>query len=266
MPVKSPGSAASGSDPAVAAAVQLLHRRRGWIWATLISVVAWLVVAGLMGALAPNGGGAGVAVGSVFVLLLTAAAIVGLVASVVDTVRLHRLDPDVRLRARPHTVHYPATAHAYRYPPRHRFTWIFSWIMLLVLLGLGVASLPAMVDGIAYLAGAENSSVFLPLSYAQDCGRGGCNTVTDGIMSTGASVTWPNQVPLDQAFPVREPLWSWGFGGQLIDGDGTAIADIFLGLLFGGFSVLILVLLVKLARHYLRYRQQGRQADWLTTH
>jgi hypothetical protein len=225
--------------------------------------VAWLVVAGLMGALAPNGGGAGVAVGTIFVLLLTVVAVVGLVASVVDTVRLHRLDPGLRQRARQRTAHYPATAHAYSYPPRHRFTWIFSWVMLLILLGIGVASLPSLVDGVAYLAGAENSSVFLPLSYSQDCGRSGCNTVTDGVMGSGANATWPSQVPLGQAFPVREPLWNWGFGSQLIDGDGTAIAFIFLGVLFVGFSVLVLVHLVKLMRRYLRHRQQSRSADWL---
>jgi uncharacterized protein involved in exopolysaccharide biosynthesis len=52
--VKSADSAAE-SDPAVAAAVRLLHRRRGWIWATAISVAAFLVACGLLGARAPDG-------------------------------------------------------------------------------------------------------------------------------------------------------------------------------------------------------------------
>ena len=105
--------------------MRLLHRRRGWTWAAVISVVAWLTAAGLLGSLAPDGGsGAGVAVGSIFVLLLTVAAIVALVASVTDTVRLRRRDPGVRQRAAGLTAHHPARAHAYSYPPRHRFTWV----------------------------------------------------------------------------------------------------------------------------------------------
>jgi hypothetical protein len=263
--VKSSDSAgAAGRE--VAAAVRLLHRRRGWVWATVLSFVAWLAAAGLLGALYPDGTGAGVTVGAILVLLLTAVVIVGLVASVVDTVRLHRLDAGVRRRAMPHTAHYPVRAHAYSYPPRHRFTWIFSWIMMLILLGIGVASLPGLVDGVAYLAGAESSSVFLPLSYSQDCGRSGCTTVTEGVLASGPSVTWPNQVPLDLPFQVREPLWNWGFGGQLIDGDGTAVTFIILGVLFVSFSALVLVHLVKLVRRWLRHRQQVRQlagSDWL---
>ena len=123
------------SDPAVAAAVRLLHRRRGWIWATAISVVAFLVACGLLGARAPDASGAGVAVASVFILLLAATAVVGLVASIVDTVRV--------------------------YPPRHRWTWVFSWLVMAILLGLGVVALPALVNGVAYLAGAERFAVLI---------------------------------------------------------------------------------------------------------
>jgi hypothetical protein len=107
------------------------------------------------------------------------------------------------------------------------------------------------------VAGAESSSTFLPTSYGQDCGRGGCNTVTNGVLASGASVTWPDQVPLGLSFPVREPTWDWGFGTQLIDGDGTAIVFIIVGLLFDGFSVFVLAHLGKLARRWLRHRQQG---------
>jgi hypothetical protein len=55
------------------------------------------------------------------------------------------------------TRHYPARAHASSYPPRHRFTRVFGWVMMLILLGIGVAALPGLVDGVAYLAGAESS-------------------------------------------------------------------------------------------------------------
>ena len=252
------------SDPEVAATVRLLHRRRGWAWTTVISVVAWLTACGLLGSLAPNASGAGLAVAAVFILLLTVVGIVALVASVVDTVRLRRRDVDVRRRAAGRTAHYPVRAHAYSYPPRHRFTWVFSWVMMLILLGIGVASVPGLVDGVAYLAGAESSSAFLPLSYGQDCGRSGCSTVTYGVLANGASVTWPDQVPLGQPFAVREPLWDWGFGAQMIDGDGAAIGTIVAGVLFTIAGVLILVHLFKLARRWLRHRQLGRPMAGVT--
>jgi hypothetical protein len=56
------------SDPEVAATVRLLHRRRGWAWTTVISVVAWLTACGLLGSLAPNASGAGLAVAAIFIL------------------------------------------------------------------------------------------------------------------------------------------------------------------------------------------------------
>jgi hypothetical protein len=262
--VGSPEPAVADSDPEVAATVRLLHRRRGWVWTTVISVVAWVTACGLLGSLAPNASGAGLAVAAIFILLLTAVAVVALVASVIDTVRLRRRDAGVRVQARHRTAHYPVRAHAYSYPPRHRFTWVFSWVMMAILLCIGVASLPGLVDGVAYLAGAESSSTFLPLSYGQVCGRGGCSTVTYGALANGASVTWPDQVPLDQPFAVREPLWNWGFGAQMIDGDGTAIGTIVAGLLFNLFAVFILVHLFKLARRWLRHRQLGRQMAGVT--
>ena len=252
-------AAPADADPEVAAAVRLLHRRRGWIWATVISVVAWLTAAGLLGALAPGGSGAGVAVGSVFILLLTVVALVGLIASVVDTVRLHRLDPGLQARARPRTAHHPVQAHAYRYPPRHRFSWVFGWIMMAVVFGLAIPALPGLVNGVAYLAGAESTTTFLPLSYSQDCGRGGCHTVTDGILANGASATWPDQASLGTAFPVREPLWNWGFGSGLIDGDGSAVGSVIAGVIFDGFALLVLYSLVKLVRQWLRHRRENRQ-------
>ena len=255
--MKSPGSAATDADPEVAAVVRLLHRRRGWIWATVISVVAWLTACGLLGGLAPNASGAGLAVSSIFILLLTAVAVVALVASVVDTVRLHRGDAAVRRQAMRRTAHHPVRAHAYSYPPRHRFSWVYAWVMMLILLGIGVVSLPGVVDGVAYIAGAESSSTFLPLSYGQDCGRGGCSTVTYGVLANGTSVTWPDQVPIGQAFPVRTPLWNWGFGSQLIDGGGSATGLIVAGVLLDGFSVIVLVHVVKLAPRWRRHHRSG---------
>jgi hypothetical protein len=264
--VKAPDSSATDPDPVVAAAVRLLHRRRGWIWATVISAVAWVVAVGLLGSLAPNGTGPGAVVGVIFVLLLTAAFIVGLVASIVDTALLRRRYAGVRRQAGARTAHYPARAHASSYPPRHRFTLVYAWFVMAILLGIGVASLPGMIDGVAYLAGAERSTTFTPTSYGQDCGRSGCHTVTNGTLSDGTSVTWNNEVPLGEPFSVREPLWDWGFGAALMDGDPAAVVYVILGLLFDGFSVLVLVHLVKLGRNWLRHRQHGRPpvtSGWL---
>lgn len=265
--MKSTDSAPVEADPEVAVAVRLLHRRRGWLWTAVVSVVAWLVACGLLGSLAPDGAGAGVAVAVVFILLLTAAAVVALLAAVIDTIRLHELDKGVRTRAAARTVHHPVRAHAYRYPPRHRGTWVFTWLMLLIILGLGAAALPALVDGIAYVTGAENTAVFYPTAYGQVCGRGGCSNVTNGFLGSGTqatAATWPVVVPLGVPITVRRPLWDWGFGSQLIDGDGAAAGSIVAGVLFDGGSALVLFAGYKVGRQWLR-RRRGTTAVGLVT-
>lgn len=240
--------------------MRLLHRRRGWAWTAVVAVVALVVATGLLGSLAPNAtGGAGLAVASVFILLLAVLAVVAVVAYIVDTVRLHRLDRGVRARAKARTFHHPVHAHAYRHPPRHRWTRVFSWLMMVILLGMGVVTLPALVDGVAYLGGAEHTATFLPTSYGQSCGRGGCTTVTDGYLGTGgggAAATWPDKVPLGVPFTVREPVWDWGFGAVLIDGDGSAVAYIVVGVLMDGFCGFILFAFYKVVRQWVRRRRQ----------
>jgi hypothetical protein len=261
--------------PEVAATVRLLHRRRGWIWTAVGSAVAWLVTLGLLGSLDPNASGAAVAVPAIFVLLLTAVFVVALVASIVETVRLHRFSPDVRSQAGGRVAHHPVRAYAHRYPPRHRFTWVFAWVFMVILVGIGVAVLPGFVDGVAYLSGAESNATFVPVSYGQQCSRSGCSTVTNGYLESasaafsgsvggapggsvggGTSVTWPGQVPLGQPFTVRAPLMNWGFGSTLIDGDGTAIGYIFAGVLLDGAAALVAFAAYKLLRNWLRQRRQ----------
>jgi len=58
-------------------------------------------------------------------------------------------------------------------------------------------------------------------------------------------------------FTVRQPLWNWGFGTQLVNGDGSAITYIILGVLFDGFAVLILFALYHAVRQWRRHRQQA---------
>jgi hypothetical protein len=73
--------------------------------------------------------------------------------------------------------------------------------------------------------------------------------VTEGYLSkSGADVTWGTQVPLGQPFSVRDPLWAWGSGRKLIDGDGSAIGTIIAGLFFDGVALLLLYVLVVLVR------------------
>lgn len=236
---------------------------------TLIGgVVAWLMAAGLLGSLTDNGsGGAAATVATIFVLLLTAVVVIALVAAIVDTVKLHRRDPAVRSRAVALTTHHPVRSHAYRYPPKHRFSWVFGWIMMLILLGLGVAALPGLVNGIAYLAGGESGVTFVPVSAGQDCGRYGCSPITNGYLQTPGHppVTWPDAVPLGVPFQVRQPLMKWGFGSQLIENKPGAVGSIVAGLFFDGVSVLVLFFGYRLGRNWRRHRQaaSGGRADGL---
>lgn len=103
-----------------------------------------------------------------------------------------------------------------------------------------VLVLPLLVNSIAFLAGAEGSDTFNPVSHGQQCHEGSCETVTHGYLSgSGDQVTWPRDVPLGLSFPVRVPVWGWGLGHDPIPGTGTAIGFLFLGL--GGCGLLLLV-------------------------
>jgi hypothetical protein len=253
-------SAGAEHGPSVATATRLLHRRRGWATAATGGFIGFIVLAGVLGSIPDKG--AGTAVLSVFVLLLAALVVVSVIAVIVDTVKLRGHTPEVRRHALRQTPHYPVRTHAYRYPPRHKVSWVFTWIILLFLLGFGVATLPGLVDGVAYVAGAESTATFMPTSYGQVCGRGGCSTVTNGVLETGgggASAQWPRQVPLGQPFKVHQPLWNFGFGNMLIDGPGTAAGLITAGVLMDTFSVFIVLFAVKAVRRWLNHRRESRQ-------
>ena len=190
----------------------------------------------------------------VFVLL--ALVLAGLVVVIADTSRIHRADAAVRVSAKGSVSHYPLYAHAHRYPPRHRGSWVFAIVMLVAMTGITVFLLPAEVNSWAYVVGAENQDTFNPVSYSQACvagvGRGGgCHTVTEGSLSkSGTDVTWGSQVPLGQPFSVRDPLWAWGSGRTLTNGDsdGSAIPTIVAGLFFDGVTLLLLYVLLVVVR------------------
>ena len=184
--------------------------------------------------------------------MLLALVLAGLVVVIVDTSRIHRADAAVRVSAKGSVSHYPLYAHAHRYPPRHRGSWVFVIVMLVAMTGIAVVLLPADVNSWAYVVGAENQDTFNPVSYGPACitvPRRGCHTVTEGSLSrSGADVTWGTQVPLGQPFSVRDPLWNWGTGRNLISGDGSATGTIVAGLFFDGVALLLLYILVVIVR------------------
>ena len=177
----------------------------------------------------------------------------------VDTALLRRRPAAVRAQAVPLAAHHPGRPHAHHYPPRHRVTWAFRWVGMLLILVVAVVSVPGVVDGVAYLAGAGNTVTFDPVSHQTNCDQYSCQTSTDGILETGGTgvqAAWPHVVPLGRPFQVREPVWRWGLGGALIDSDGIAVGAILISLLIEGAAVLVVIRLVRLARNWRRHRRQ----------
>ena len=259
-PTSKPGPLAA--DPDVAATVRLLHRRQGWSRAAVTSLIAFLLAYGA-GADAQSQGTPAPSWFLDMTIALGALTAASIIAAVVDTVLLRRRPPAVRAQAAPIAARHPSRPHAHHYPPRHLVTWALRWVGMLLILVVAVVSVPAVVDGAAYLAGAGRTVTFDPVSYQTNCDRYSCETVTDGILETGdagVSASWQNVVPLGRPFQVRVPVWRWGLGLALIDSDGTAVIAVAVSLLIEGAAVLVLVKLVKLARSFRRRHRQQRTA------
>ena len=249
---QAPAQRATSESSDVAKLVRLHHRRRGWAWVAIGSVIGLVVYVGIDVNLFDNLTGAAEILSVIPVFVLLALVLAGLVVVVVDTSRMHRADAAVRVRAKGSVSHYPLYAHAHRYPPRHRGSWVFAIVMLVAMTGFAVFLLPAQVNSWASVVGAENQDTFNPVSYGPACisvPRRGCHTVTEGYLSkSGAGVTWGSLVPLGQPFSVRDPLWAWGSGRNLTSGDGSAIPTIVAGLFFDGMTLLLLYVLVVIVR------------------
>jgi hypothetical protein len=250
---QAPARRAAGESSDVAKLVRLHHRRRGWAWVAVGSVIGLAVYVGIDVNLFENLTGTAEVLGVIPVFVLLALVLAGLVVVVVDTSRIRRADAAVRVSARGSVSHYPLYAHVYRYPPRHHGSWVFAIVMLVAMTGVTVFILPAEVNSWAYVVGAENQGTFYPVSYGQACisvpRGGGCHTVTEGYLSkSDTDATWGSQVPLGQPFGVRDPLWAWGRGRTLISGDSSAIANIVAGLFFDGATLLLLYALVVIVR------------------
>jgi uncharacterized protein DUF4352 len=261
-PPGAPGAPVASSDTQLARTVHLLHRRRGWGWTAAGGFLAFLLASAVYSDRYSATGSGPVAI-LVIMMVLAALTIIGLVVAVVDSVLLSRRSAVLRWQAISFEDQHSRRAHAYRYPPRHGFSFLGAWVMLACVLGLGVLFLPGVVDGISYLSGG-NRVLFVPQSWQTTCSYypssgNVCSTSTDGILETGGagiSATWPDQVPLDHPFLVREPLWRWGLGAALINNDRIAIVAVCVSLLFIGGSVVVVIFFVKMVRDWLRYRRQ----------
>jgi hypothetical protein len=250
------------ADPDVAAAVRLLHRRHGWSRAAATCFIAFVLAEGADASAQSQGTPAPSWFVDMIIALgaLTAGSII---AAVVYSAQLRRRPPAVRAQAAPIAARHPGGPHAHHYPPRHLVTWVLRWVGLLVILVVAVVSVPAVVDGTAYLAGGGRTVTFDPVSYQTTCGQYGCSTITDGILETGGagvSASWQHVVPLGRPFQVREPVWRWGLGLALIDSDGLAVTAVLVSLLIEGTAVLVVVKLVKLARNWRRRHRQPQAA------
>ncbi|HEV2253931.1 MAG TPA: hypothetical protein VGS06_12115 [Streptosporangiaceae bacterium] len=251
---QAPARRATGEAPEIAKLVRLHHRRRGWAWVAIGSVIGLVVYVGIDVKQFENLTGTAETLGAIPVFVLLALVLAGLVVVIVDTSRIHRADAAVRVSAKGSVSHFPLYAHAHRYPPRHHGSWVFVILMLAAMTGITVAILPAEVNSWAYVVGAVNQDTFNPVSYGQACSGGvghgiSCHTVTEGYLSTsGADVTWGSQVPLGQPFSVHDPLWAWGGGRTLTSGDGSAIPTIIAGLFFDGVTILLVYVLVVIVR------------------
>jgi hypothetical protein len=251
----SPEAEVAGTD--VAAAVRLLHRRHAWSRTGVISLFAFLLAAGAAG----NASSEGTPAPSWFadiVIVLAALTAVCIIAMAVDSARLRRAAPGVRAKAAQLAARHPGSPRAHHYPSRHKVIWVVRWIGMLLILLVAVISVPAPVDGVAYLAGAEGTATFYPVSYQTTC-QYGCDTSTDGYLETGGariSASWPDVVPLGRPLRVREPVWRWGLGAALIDSDGTAVIAIAVSSLIEVFGVLVMLQLVRLARNWRRHRDR----------
>jgi hypothetical protein len=250
---------------AVAELVRSHHRRRGWAWVAIGSVTGLVVYLGIDAKLFANFTGTAETLSVIPVFVLLALALAGLGFVIADTSRIHRADAAVRASAKGSVSHYPVYAHAYSYPPRHHGSWVFAIFMLVAMTGITVFLLPAVVNAWGYVVGAEHQDTFNPVSYRQACnnvGRySGCHIVTEGYLSkSGADVIWGSQVPLGQPFGVRDPVWAWGSGRTLTDGDGSAIPTIIAGLFFGGVALLLLYILVVVMRSTAATRSERTSA------
>jgi len=250
---------AAGAAPEVTASARLLRRRQVWARAA-----GTLVVLCLLGAAAGHeASSSGTPPPLWYDLVIAGFGALGLACAavaVVQSVRLRRGSQETRASAGKIFAEQQARQSARHYPRWNALFLVILWTGTLMIVAVAVVSVPAVVNGVAYLAGAEKTVIFNPVSHETVCHtRGGCEVVTEGVMETGGQGTeasWPHEVPLGKPFPIRQPFWQWGLGAALIDSAVIAVIAILVSLLIQAFAVLIAVRLVIRARARRRHRRE----------
>jgi hypothetical protein len=239
--------------------VRLLRRRQRWFRAA----VAFLVVCLLGWAAGHEASSSGtppplwyqLAIAGLGVLAVACGAV-----AAVQSARLKRSSREVRAPADQVFAQDQARQSARHYPRWNALFQVVLWAGMLMIVAVAVVSVPAVVNGVAYLAGAEKTVTFDPVSHETVCHtRGGCETVTEGIMETGGQgteATWPHEVPLGKPFPIRQPYWQWGLGAALIDSAVIAVVAILVSLLIQAFAVFLVVRLISRVRRRWRHRRE----------
>ena len=268
------GGQETAADPRVAVTVRLLHRRHGWSVTATCAFIAFLLSYGTY----LSGESEGPTPPSWWADMIwatVAVTVIALVIVFVDTWLLKRRPAAVRAAAlaavkhHPGVAHHPLRAHAHRFPPRHFLSFVCLWLVLVGVVIMGVVGVSGLPDGVAYLAGAGQKAMFTGQSYVVTCGyKGGCDTQTVGVLSRpgrpDVAATYPSQVPIGQSIEVREPLWSFGLGAQLISGTRSAVVAIVLSLVLDFFAILGIVMAVRLVGNFVRHRRRRQASPTVT--
>jgi hypothetical protein len=257
----------SDADPRIVAARRLLAARSEWGITCIRSVLAAFGYLGVgVGVLddITNGSTGPIATAmEVIGIALVAFALVALVISAGETIRLRRLDQDIRTQATSEAkaASQPSRRRRRASAPGRPASWqfrVFIGSLLALWLLVMTGFMPQQVNAIAYLAGSGPTVPFGAQSYIQNCGaRGGCTTMTDGVLLTdpGVRATWPEQAPLHRQFAVRRPvLASWGSPVQLMDGTWAGLSLAF-GLFLDLISAGVITGLIYSWRHRRRRHQ-----------
>lgn len=227
----------AAADPAVAAAMQIMRRRKHGKTATCCLLVALVLFAPVCWDAVAAGTPVWFQVIMIAITSVLAAWLVEVIrAWVADDKEWGRIPVEVQAAART-IIEYRTRVRDSR-GPRKLFWAVVAWsafsLGLLLLLGLAVLCAPSAINGAAYLAGAGTTATFTPTSHEQSCdNKGKCSIVTDGFLGSGASRTtwtWHGNVPLGHSFQIRELLVQWG-ATDPIQSDWSAAGNLTIGLL-----------------------------------
>jgi hypothetical protein len=244
-------SSTIASDPAIADAVRRLRRQHRWnsaaVWCFILFILAG---GGYLSTLTDGSQPAPKWFAAIVIVIGLLGAAAGLAARR-DTVALRALSSDVLSRARGLAGRRWSFIIAYR---------IMASLGMLLFAWFGSISVPAVINGAAYLAGAGPSGMFIGTSYDYSCDSdGNCNQVTNGVLHQGGSATsytWSAKVPLGHSIPVRLPVIQWPFTFPVHD-TAEAIGSMVAGLL----GVFAFVLVVRYARKKLISAIQRKAAS-----